>query len=304
MKPKVLKNTLIIIAAALIVCILIFKYGGISNEANWNKIYSFFGIKDDSLALSDDYIRFFDVGQGDSALIHSNGFSALIDTATFDYGDDICSKIHSSDIKDIDLLLLTHNHDDHYGGAERITERFEVKNLIIPDIINTENDTSNMRAVRTNVLVEDGEVYTAVQGMHSKIGDFDLTVLAYYNDEEDENNRSIFVMVEIDDLHFLFTGDAEKEAERRLLSENLNIDCDVLKVGHHGSRKSTTGGLLEATTPSYAVISCGDDNQYLHPHKQLLERLDGSNIEVYRTDLSGDIVFNIEDGEIQIVTQK
>ncbi len=300
-KQNIAITVLSILLAISIGIIAVIAFVNRNNTALWNELYSLFGVAQQDTS-GDDYIRFLDVGQGDCALLCSNGQAALIDTATSDFGDVICKKLNSAKITGIDLMMLSHNHDDHYGGAERITERFLVENLIIPDIINTDRNTADIKAVMSNVLAYEGDCFTAVQGMNSKIGDINLTVLAYFPDEAEENNRSIIAMAEIEGFKFLFTGDAEEDAEKRLLKESLNLDCDVLKAGHHGSKYSTTYELLDATTPEYAVISCGEGNQYSHPNDELLDRLDDRNIKTYRTDKQGDITFNIENGNMTVTT--
>lgn len=274
-----------------------------TNNTLSQKLYVILGVASDK-TVSDDYIRFLDVGQGDSILLCSNGKSALIDASTENYGDAICSSLHTLGVKYLDLLMISHNHDDHYGGAERITERFMVDNLIIPDITHTDSNTKTMKRIMSNVLAEDGECFTAVQGMSSKVGDISITVLGYFADESDENDRSIFAIAEIDGIKFLFTGDAGKSAEHRLLTERLSLDCDVLKVGHHGSKDSSTELFLNMCRPEYAVISCGKNNQYSHPDDEALQRLEDCGAEIFRTDISSDITFYVDDGEITVQTKK
>ena len=111
-------------------------------------------------------------------------------------------------------------------------------------------------------------------------------------------------MVEIDEVKFLFTGDAETKAEKYILEQNLKLDCDVLKVSHHGSNTSSSKEFLDATTPEYAVISVGEGNMYNHPHNVTLEKLKQANAKIYRTDKQGDITFNVDDREIKIITEK
>ena len=129
-------------------------------------------------------------------------------------------------------------------------------------------------------------------------------MLAYYGDMQDENNKSVIVMAEIDGIKFLFTGDAEAKTEKALLDEGLNVDCDVLKVGHHGSSSSCSQSFLKAATPEYAAISVGENNIYSHPNDSVISALQNCGAQILRTDTDGDITFYVENGEIRTVTEK
>ena len=300
---SIIRTTAITLFTVIAVCSLLITFASGKNIPSWEQIYTYFGVNK-SVSDGDDYVRFLDVGQGDSILIHSNGRSALIDAATLSYGDIICDKLRSVGIKNLDMMMLSHNHDDHYGGAERIVERMLIDNLIMPDLNGSVSPTSTITEIRNNVLADDGESFVAKPGMNVNIGDFTVTVLAHYTDDDDENNRSIFAMAEIDGVRFLFTGDGETSAEKRLISEGLDLDCDVLKVGHHGAKTSSSQKFLDVVKPEYAVISAGAGNQYSHPHEATLSRLDEANIEFYRTDISGDITFYVNNGKISVETEK
>lgn len=252
---------------------------------------------------SKDFVEFFDVGQAECILIYSNGYTALIDTGLATTANEICLKLEEYDISYIDVLVVSHLHDDHIGGIKRIIENFPVSNLILPEIsIESEGLVSSEAAIN-NVVKSGGNLYNAVAGMNFKVGDFEITVLACFDEQKNENNRSIFLMAEIDDKKFLFTGDAEREVEELLLKENLDLKCDVLKVAHHGSTSSTTEEFLNSAKPKYSVISVGD-NSYGHPHNETLAKLERVNSKIYRTDKDGNVVFNIEDGYINVKTEK
>ena len=300
---SIIRTTAITFLTVIAVCSLLITFAGGKNIPSWEQIYTYFGV-DQKASDSDDYVRFLDVGQGDSILIHSNGRSALIDASTLSFGDVICDKLRSVGVKNLDMMMLSHNHDDHYGGAERIVERMLIENLIMPDLNGSKSPITTITEIRNNEHADDGEVFVAVPGMNENIGDFTVTVLAHYNDDDDENNRSIFAMAEIDGVRFLFTGDAETSAEKRIIGEGLDLDCDVLKVGHHGAGTSSSKKFLDAVTPEYAVISAGAGNQYSHPHESTLSRLDEANIDFYRTDLQGDITFYVNNGKLRVETQK
>lgn len=252
----------------------------------------------------DDYVRFLDVGQGDCALITSNGVSMLIDTGTPEGADELCAKLKKYGITDINTIMLSHFHNDHAGGIDAVTSRFNVSNLIYPDPSKSDSMLSGAVNAKKTVLAEDGELYIAKQGMVIKFGDCELTVLGYFGDESDENDRSVFAMAEIHGKKFLFTGDAGKAAEKRLLSQKLNIKCNVLKVGHHGSNTSSTEDFLAACSPEYASISCGLGNIYSHPGEATIARLEEKRIEFYRTDLNGDITFAVDSNGIYPSTEK
>ena len=253
----------------------------------------------------DDFVTFLDVGQGDATLIRSNNRSVLIDTGTPDSADELCAKLKKLGVgNEIEAIIITHFHDDHTGGLDTVASTFTVKNLILPDMLKSDSVQNEVHNAKREILAEDGEFYTAKQGMTISFGDCELTVLAYFGDEDDENNRSLFIMVKLGNKKFLFTGDAEKSAEKKLLNEGLNIKCDVLKAGHHGSNTSTNEDLLEAARPKYSVISCGLGNKYSHPGEKLLDRLDEENITFWRTDINGDITFTFLKEEMSISQQK
>ena len=251
-----------------------------------------------SFDTSSDFIRFLDVGQGDSVLIYSNGRSMLLDTGTVNSANEVCRILDLCDIKEIDVLMFSHLHSDHTGGVQRICEDFAVKNLILPEISVYSEGLSSAQYAMNCVKQIGGGVYNAIEGMNFKVGEIEITVLASFGELADENNRSLFVMAEIENKKFFFSGDAEKEAERLLLKENLNLDCDVFKLAHHGSNTSNTKELLNELTPRYAVISVGYDNSYGHPHDEIVTEVNKRNIEILRTDINGDITFYIENGKI------
>lgn len=253
----------------------------------------------------DDFITFLDVGQGDATLIRSNNQSVLIDTGTPDSADELCAKLKKLGVgNEIEAIIITHFHDDHTGGLDTIASIFTVNNLIIPDMLKSDSVQNEVHTAKRTILAEGGEFYTAKQGMTVSFGDCEITVLAYFGNQDDENNRSVFIMAKLGKKKFLFTGDAEKSAEKQLLNEGLNLKCDVLKAGHHGSNTSTNEDLLKAAKPKYSIISCGLGNKYSHPGEKLIERLQEGNISFWRTDINGDITFTFLNDEMSISKEK
>ena len=251
-----------------------------------------------------DFVKITDVGEADSILIYSDGCSAVIDVGTENSVPNILDDLNSARIKDIDALIVTHLHTDHAGGLPELAKRREIDNLIIPELESSAEAAQLVKTAKRTVTAKGGNVYTAVQGMNFEIGEFTVTVLAYYDDMQDENNKSVIVMAEIDGIKFLFTGDAEAKTEKALIDEGLNIDCDVLKVAHHGSSSSSSQSFLKAATPKYAAISVGENNIYSHPTESVISALENCGAQILRTDTDGDITFYVENGEIRTVTEK
>lgn len=251
---------------------------------------------------SSDFVKFIDVGQADCALIYSNGYSALIDVGLPNAANDIGSQISQYGIKNLDAVVISHLHSDHIGALPQITENFKIDNLIMPPIL--EKSISGAQKSKELIQKGGGQFYQAAQGLNFNIGEFEITVLSDFQDKSNENNRSLYVMAEINGIKFLFTGDAEQKMENLLLKENLNLDCDILKVSHHGSNTSSSIDFLNAATPEYAVISVGEDNIYSHPHSETVKALKNETDKIYRTDQNGDITFNIDGQKITVETEK
>lgn len=295
---KIKALTVALSAAVMLIIGILSAFGNVPHSLN--------ALFADSADITEQtaYVEMFDVGQGDSILIVSGDKSALIDTGIKSYSDNIYNKLRDKGIKKLDFLLITHNHSDHMGGIVELTNDTRVKNLILPDLKKTDEKTDKLQSAIENVKSKGGKYYIASQGMVFNIGDFEMTVLGCYYDEQDENDRSIITMAKIGKWKFLFTGDAGESAEKRLMAEHINIDCDVLKLGHHGSMYSSSEEFIEACSPSLAMISCGMGNRYSHPHDVVLLRLQEAGIKFWRTDLNGDITFNITEKDIEVSTEK
>ena len=300
MRKKILKarNVVVALFAAAILILTILGY--ISDAVDFLRR----SLLPDQTKYEGSYVEMLDVGQGDSILIYSEGKAALIDTGIKSYADDIADTLKSKGINTLDLLLISHNHSDHMGGIVPITEEFGVKILVIPDLEKTDERTDKMRAAIGNVKQSGGRCVTARKGADYTIGQFNLSVIGAYYDEKDENDRSVIVKAEIGKWKFLFTGDAQEPVEKRLMADNADIKCDVLKVGHHGSMYGTSEEFLAAASPSLAMISCGKGNRYSHPHDVVLLRLQEAGVKYFRTDTCGNITFNVTEKEISVAQQK
>lgn len=301
MKRRSKRKIAVSATAALTAAIFIIAF---ANKVFGDKIRGTLAPTVSDFDKTQDFVKIMDVGQADAALIYSNGCSAVIDAGLTSSADDISADLRSADIKDIDALLITHLHMDHAGALAKIAMSFPIDNLIIPNRDSSAEAMPTVNEAEKRVVAEKGRVFTATEGMNFNIGEFEVTVLAYFPDATKENDRSVITMAKIGDKKFLFTGDAEKATESDVLAEKLNIDCDVLKVGHHGSNSSSTAAFLKAASPEYAAISVGKDNMYSHPSNKTVTALKNCGAKVYRTDKNGDISFYVENGNIRVETEK
>ena len=242
-------------------------------------------------------VHFIDVGQGDSVFIElPNTKTMLIDAAEKEYADRITNYIYSCGYNTLDYVVATHPHSDHIGGMADVISAFNVENVILSPATHTTKTYTNMlkaiddSGAKVKIGVAGTEIFSD--------GDLSAVVIApVTEDYSDLNNSSVMVMLTYGNNKFLFTGDAENSEENTITAD---IDCDVLKVGHHGSSTSTSRAFLTAASPEYAVISCGMGNSYGHPHTETLDRLKDAGVKIYRTDLQGDIIMTCDGEKITV----
>ena len=235
-------------------------------------------------------IHYIDVGQGDSILIQVNNMNLLIDAGPSSSIDKLTTYLNKQNISKLDYVIATHPHEDHIGGMTAIIKKYNIGQFYAPKII------SNTRAFETMVNAlksKNLKINIAKEGVTINLGkNTECIILAPNNEGYDSiNNYSAVVKVTYGNSKFLFQGDAEKLSESEILSKNLDVTCDILKVGHHGSTSSSSTAYLDKASPKIAIISCGKNNDYGHPHKATIAALIKRNIQIYRTDIDGNIVF-------------
>ncbi|HEX9062011.1 MAG TPA: ComEC/Rec2 family competence protein [Clostridia bacterium] len=231
---------------------------------------------------------FLDVGQADSILIRTGSSSMLIDAGNNPDGEDVVNYIRNEGVKKLDYVIGTHPHEDHIGGMDDVVNSFDIGKIYMPEAsANTRTYADVITAVKNKGL----KITRPVPGTNFKLGDAEVTILAPNGKKYDDlNNYSIAVKIVFGKTSFLLTGDAQIESENEMLQKGFDLKADVLKLGHHGSHTSTGPEFLKAVSPEYAVISCGKDNDYGHPHRETMEKLEKANIKVYRTDECGTII--------------
>ncbi len=243
-------------------------------------------------------VTFIDVGQGDSALISCGGVNVLIDAGENNKGDDVLLKLSELGVKSLDYVIGTHAHSDHIGGLDTVLSGIEIKNIILSDLPDKMIPTTKTYSDLLDAIVENEvNVIAAEAGACYDIGEGKLTLLSPVSDEyKDLNDWSIVTRFDFGKTAFLFTGDAEENAEKDILSSGANLSATLLKAGHHGSSTSSSQRFLDAVDPDFVVVSVGEGNSYGHPNAEALTRFANIGAEVYRTDISGDITA-VSDGE-------
>ncbi len=232
-------------------------------------------------------VHFLDVGQADCQIVLlPTGQTMVIDAGNNDDADLICNYLDRIGIKEIDYLIGTHPHEDHIGSLDAVIKNFDVKQVYMPD---AEADSQTYRDV-IKAIEDAGLSITYTKSNMLIYSDDTLsiqTVAPVYDYEDDLNNQSIVLRVTYKEASFLFTGDAEEKSENHI---TLDIGADVLSVGHHGSSTSTSDSFLKRVDPMFAIISCGKNNEYGHPHTETIEKLTNDDVTIYRTDTMGTII--------------
>ena len=232
-------------------------------------------------------VHFIDVGQADAALIICDGKTMLIDGGNSDDSNLIYSYLSQRGITHLDYIIATHAHEDHVGGLSGALTFATVGKVYCPV---TSYNSNAFRNFVTNVQKRGASITVPSVGTKFSLGSASCTVLAVNPYASDPNNTSIVLRVVYGNTTFLFTGDAETEVEQTLLNSGYSLSATVLKVGHHGSYTSSSYQFLWNVMPQYAVISCGKNNSYGHPHDEVVSRLRDADVKLYRTDMQGDII--------------
>lgn len=231
-------------------------------------------------------VHFVDIGQGDCTLITCDGEAMLIDAGTDNQGTKIQLYLQTQNIGTLKYVIGTHPDADHIGGLDVILYKFDCETIIMPE---KSADNAAYRDVIDTMKQKNYKNTVPVPGASYTLGSAVFTVIGPSEAYEDMNNNSVAIVLRHGNRSFLFTGDAEAEAEQDMAESDHVLDVDVYKAGHHGSSTSSGEALLRAYTPEYAVISCGEGNPYGHPHEEALNRLQARGIQIYRTDQQGTI---------------
>lgn len=244
-------------------------------------------------------ISYLDVGQADSILIQNNGENMLIDAGNNEDGELLVHYFQDQGITDFKYVVGTHPHEDHIGGLDDIINNFNITTIYLPDVITTTKTFTDV----LDAIENKNMTYTVPKiDQIITLGDAQLKVIYTGTDTSDLNNCSIVLKLTFGATSFLFTGDATDKIEKQMIKKD--IQSTVLKVGHHGSKYSSTDSFLDQVNPKYAIISVGQNNSYDHPNSQTIQKLQQRNIEIHRTDQEGSIIITSDGKTIQITSQK
>jgi len=251
------------------------------------------------IAQNEIRVHYIDVGQGDAILIQSAQNAVLIDGGDAKAQQTLLDYLRSAGVKDLDYVIATHPHSDHIGGLPKAVKQFGVKGVIMPDAMHT---SGTFEKLLTAIEKKGLKITVPKVGDAFAAGIIKFTVLSPGKKFKDLNNMSIVIRMTHGETSFLFTGDAEDKSENQMLKTKQPLRSDVLKVGHHGSRTSTTEDFLDAVSPSVAVISCGKDNTYNHPNKETLMKLGKPErkIKLFRTDKDGSVIITTDGRKITL----
>lgn len=253
-------------------------------------------------------VHMIDCGQGDSFLFEQNGKFGLIDCGTRSGGQAVVSYLQKLGVSKLQFVVGTHPHDDHMGGMYDVLDNFNCKTVYIPEVEDGLVTTQWYMKLMKKIKDDNIKVVNPKVNNKFKLGDAVFRVVGQLSPEEvgnNINNYSTVIKVSFGEMDILMTGDAETKVEEEMLKNSkISLECEVLKLGHHGSDTSTETEFLEEVNPDYGLISCEVGNKYEHPSTETMKKLKKRKVKVFRTDEQGDIVMTVTGNSISFDKKK
>lgn len=230
----------------------------------------------------------------------------LIDCGESEAADDVIRFLDEKNVEKLDYVVATHPHSDHMGGMYKIVDQFEIGEMIVPHLDDSDIPTTRYYEKFLDSCDARGLSLTEAKlGRTIELGDAEAEIIAPCRPGYDNtNNYSVGLFLTHGENTFIFTGDAESLAEKEMVKSGSLRHADVYKAGHHGSDTSSCEEFMAEITPDYAVISCGEGNSYGHPQKQTLKEISRYTDKIYRTDLNGTVTFVSDGRELTVSTEK
>ncbi len=294
------------IVCVVLIISLIFEFLYIIGVTSWTDLLYASGFVDSVKKQDSDFVvYYFDAGQGDCTLVICDDEVMMIDSSTINQAYSIRNNLYMLGIDTIDYLLITHQHDDHMGSASKIINHYSVSNVLMPKLSNENNvDSLTYDNLIKTISNKNINAKAISSGDSFMLGSALIKILAPMKQDKNVNNMSIVLKITYGNTTFLFTGDSEKEVEKQLLREGIDVSADVLSVGHHGSKTSSTDDFLFAVNPQYAIISCGKGNNFGHPSGDTLIKFEKMDIIPYITSVNGNITVTSDGNVVTVTPQK
>lgn len=263
----------------------------------WERIFELFGYKEDLNSPSAATVSFLSVKAADCCILSSAGRHMMIDCGGDETSGTAVKYMDLNGVERLDILFITHFDSDHSELLPQIAENVEIGKIVTAQPFEDSGEELIACAEQNGIEVEFAEA-----GEEYRLGGFSAVALSPSYVHDNDNDNSLVLRLEAFGKKMLFTGDISDEVERELLSLGAELDCDILKVAHHGSRHSSSDEFLSAVSAEYAVVSVGD-NSYGLPSLEALNRIEQSGARVLRTDRLGSVSFTLTESEITVKTE-
>ncbi len=299
------RKTKILLAIAT-VFMLILHFLDVSGLLTDNKLYSITGIIDGVKKQNSNFtVYYLDVEQSDCSIIVCDGEVLIVDTGILSQVHNVEESLFSLEIDDIDYMVVTHPHDDHMAGASKFMDKHDVKNIIMPQLSETNFiESPTYLDLINKIAIKNVNPVPAVAGDSFMVGSAKVDILAPLKQDKDLNNMSVVLKVTYGETSFLFQGDAGDKVEKQIIGSGYDIDADVIKLGHHGSNTASSNEYLKKVNPKYAVVSSGLYNNFGHPSTPVINRIEENDIEIYLTSVNGNIIINSDGKNIYVKTER
>ena len=261
--------------------------------------------EENSESISEDLqVHFLNVGKADFIYIKFKDHNIIIDAADKEPNSIVTEYLKRQNVSKIDLAVVSHAHRDHIGQMAEVIKNFDVEKFIMSEIPESLTPTGRTYEKMLRALKErEVDSKIAKAGESFEIEDLKMEILGPVKPGKNLNDTSLVLKMTYKNVSFLFTGDAEKAEESDIINAGYNLKSDVLKVGHHGSRTSSSENFLKKVSPKFAVISVGPDKSNL-PKEEILKRIEKYCQNIHRTDLNGNIVISTNGKNIKVIDEK
>ncbi len=295
------------VIAVAIFCILITANGALQLPflPTWQSLYADLGLRPATVAEGELKVTVLDIGNADSILLQCGEKAALIDAGENDDDEAVVAALQRAGVTALEYVIATHADADHIGGMDTVIRTFPINTFLMSFMPEGHTPTTRTYERMLTALLDTGITPTeAEHGAQYTLGDATITVLSGISEYTDTNDQSVVCLVSHGEMDFLFMGDAGKEVEREILAAKPLLRAEVIKIGHHGSRTSSDGSFIRQLSPQIAVITCGFQNSYGHPHTETLQVLERNDVTVYRCDINGEIVLTSNGTSISVQSEK